>query len=283
MAGQVLAFPRRDRSAPAETDGLELLLAGPEDQRPATLLFLHGAAAGAWVWAEHAMPSLAASGWRCAAVSFRGHGNSWGRGLLHTWGLLDYLADARAALDALDGPVIVVAHSLGALVAQMMLGDQRIRGMVLMAPVPAEGLAAANMRLAITDPLLWQEVARMPWLAEGVAPPARLRHALFGEAMEDGHAAAHLSRMQPESIRALAEAQWPRPVASARLLGVPTLVLGAKADPLVPPDAVLRTAWFHGADRAMLDRIGHAMMLDTGWEQPLALARTWIEGLDLGR
>jgi pimeloyl-ACP methyl ester carboxylesterase len=87
--------------------------------------------------------------------------------------------------------------------------------------------------------------------------------------------------MQPESLRALAEAQWPRPVGSARLLGVPALVLGAKADPLVPQDAVLRTAWFHGADRAMLDRIGHAMMLDLGWEHPLTLARTWLEGLSL--
>lgn len=282
MAGQVLAFPRRDRSAPAETDGLELLLAGPEDQRPATLLFLHGAAAGAWVWAEHVMPSLAAGGWRCAAVSFRGHGHSWGRGLLHTWGLLDYLADARAALDALEGPVVLVAHSLGGLVAQMLLGDPRIRALVLMAPVPAEGLAAANMRLAFTDPLLWQEVARMPWLAEGVAPPARLRHALFGEALDDAAALGHLSRMQPESIRALAEAQWPRPVASARLIGVPALVLGSARDRLVPPDAVLRTAWFHGADRAMLDCVGHAMMLDAGWEQPLALARTWLEGQRFG-
>jgi pimeloyl-ACP methyl ester carboxylesterase len=279
MAGQVVAFPRRDRPAEDRADGLELLLAGPEDQRRATLLFLHGAAAGAWVWAEHVLPSLAADGWRCAALSFRGHGHSYGRGLLHTWGLLDYLSDARAALAALEGPVVIVAHSLGALVAQMLLGDPRIRGLVLMAPVPAEGLAAANMRLAFTDPLLWQEVARMPWLAAGLPAPERLRHALFSEALPEARAAEHLSRMQPESLRALAEAQWPRPVGSARLLGVPSLVLGAKADPLVPQDAVLRTAWFHGADRAMFDRIGHAMMLDAGWEQPLALARAWLDGL----
>jgi len=92
-----------------------------------------------------------------------------------------------------------------------------------------------------------------------------------------------MARMQPESLRALAEAQWPRPVASARLVGTPALVLGAAKDPLVPEDTVLRTAWFHGADRAMLDHIGHAMMLDAGWEQPVALALAWLEGLCLGR
>jgi pimeloyl-ACP methyl ester carboxylesterase len=282
VAGQVLAFPRRDRPEAAATEGLELLLAGPEEERPATVLFLHGASAGAWVWAEHAMPELAQAGWRCAAVSFRGHGQSSGRSALHSWGLLDYVSDARAALAAIDGPVVIVAHSLGALVAQMLLGDPRIRALVMMAPVSAEGLAAANVRLALTDPFLWHEVARMPWNAAGTAPPERLRRALFSETMPEERALALMARMQPESLRVLAEAQWPRPVGSARLLGVPALVLGASADPLVPQDVVLRTAWFHGADRAMVDRIGHAMMLDTGWEKPLALARAWLEGLSLG-
>jgi len=282
VAGQVLAFPRRDRPEPA-AEGIELLLAGPEAERPATLLFLHGAAAGAWIWAEHAMPAFAAAGWRCVAVSFRGHGESSGRGLLHTFGLLDYLSDVRAAMAAIEGPIVLVGHSLGALVAQMLLGDPRLAAVVMMAPVPAEGLAAASVRLALTDPLLWQEVARMPWLAAGVPPPERLRHALFSERLRDERAAALMARMQPESLRALAEAQWPRPVASARLVGVPALVLGATADPLVPQDAVLRTAWFHGADRAMLDRVGHAMMIDAGWEQPVALVRAWLEGLRLGR
>lgn len=282
MAGQVVAFPRREKPAEPQGDGLELLLSGPEDERPATVLFLHGAAAGAWIWAEHLMPALASAGWRTAAVSFRGHGASYGRSLLHTYGLLDYLVDARTAIAALEGPIVIVAHSLGALVAQMLLGDPRIKAMVLMAPVPAEGLAGANVRLALTDPLLWQEVARMPFLSAGTPPPERLRHALFSETMDEARAVSLLSRMQPESLRALAEAQWPRPVGSARILGVPMLVLGAKADPLVPQDAVMRTAWFHGADRAMLDRIGHAMMIDAGWDHPASLARAWIEGLSLG-
>ena len=283
MAGQILAFPRRDRPEEPAAEGLELLLAGPEAERPATLLFLHGAAAAAWVWAEHAMPAFAAAGWRSVALSFRGHGRSSGRALLHSLGLLDYLSDARAAIAAIEGPVVLVGHSLGALVAQMLLGDPRIAAIVMLAPVPAEGLAAVNVRLALTDPFLWQEVARMPWLAAGLAPPERLRHALFSARLPDERALALMARMQPESLRALAEAQWPRPVASARLVGTPALVLGAAKDPLVPEDTVLRTAWFHGADRAMLDHIGHAMMLDAGWEQPVALALAWLEGLCLGR
>ena len=283
MAGQVVAFPHRDCPQPEAAEGLELLVAGPKGERPANLLFLHGASVGAWVWAEHAMPAFARAGWRCGAVSFRGHGQSSGRSALHGWGLLDYVTDARAAIAAIEGPVVLVGHSLGALVAQMLLGDPRVAAIVMLAPVPAEGLAAVNVRLALTDPILWQEVARMPWLASGMRPPERLRSALFGAATTEERAFELMARMQPESLRALAEAQWPRAVASARLLGVPMLVVGPAADPLVAADSVLRTAWFHGADWAMLEGIGHAMMIDAAWERPIALALAWLEGLCLGR
>jgi len=262
---EVIPFRQRDQPVPAPVPGLELLRAGTADRHPATVLFLHGAAGGAWMWAEHLMGALAAAGWRTAALSFRGHGASAGREALHGLGLLDYVLDARQAIAALGGPVVLVGHSLGGLVAQMLLGDPRIRGMVLLATVTPEGLAGANWRLALTDPALWQEVARMPWADAGGAVPVRLRSALFSAQLPDHLAWGYIARLQPESLRALAEAQWPRPVASARLLGVPGLVVGAADDPLVPSDALLRTAWLHGAEHVTMDRLGHAMMLDADW------------------
>lgn len=262
---EVIPFRRRDPPPPEPLRGLEMLRAEATARHPVTLLFLHGAAGGAWMWAEHLMGALAASGWRSAALSFRGHGGSAGRETLHGFGLLDYLVDVRAAIAAIGGPVVLVGHSLGGLVAQMLLGDQRIRGLVLMAPVSAEGLAGANWRLAFSDPVLWQEVARMPWVDAGLISPVRLRSALFSDALPDHVAWGYIARLQSESLRALAEAQWPRPVASAQLLGVPSLVLSAADDPLAPPDSLLRTAWLHGAEHVTMDGLGHAMMLDAGW------------------
>ena len=274
----VIPFRRRTEAPPPEpARGLELLRAGTDEARPATVLFLHGAAGAAWMWAEHLMPALAAAGWRTAALSFRGHGGSAGRETLHGSGLLDYVLDARAAIAAIGGPVVLVGHSLGGLVAQMLLGDQRIRGLVLMATVPPEGLAGANWRLAFSDPVLWQEVARMPWVDTGFVSPVRLRSALFSDALPDHLAWSYIGRLQSESLRVLAEAQWPRPVASAQLLGVPSLVLGAAEDPLVPKDSLLRTAWLHGAEQATMDALGHAMMLDAGWPR---VAETILRFLD---
>ncbi|MDW8445482.1 MAG: alpha/beta hydrolase [Acetobacteraceae bacterium] len=274
-------IPFRGRSARLAPErlvigGLELLRAGERWDRRPTLLFLHGASAAAWVWAEHLMPELAEAGWRCAALSFRGHGGSRGRALLHGYGLLDYLLDARAALASLDGPAIVVGHSLGGLVAQMLIGDPRLRGLVLMAPVPPEGLAAASLKLAVSDPDLWREVARMPWAEAAETPPQRLRRALFSEALPDARAWSLLQRFQSESLRAVAEAQWPRPVASAHLLRLPALVLSSGRDPLMPADALARTAWFHGADHVVVDTVAHAMMLDHAWGDVVRALAAWL-------
>ncbi|WP_157967131.1 alpha/beta hydrolase [Elioraea thermophila] len=275
-------IPFRARAAGFEPERLvvgdiEVLRAGERNDRRPALLFLHGASAAAWVWAEHLMEPLAATGWRCVAVSFRGHGGSHGRALLHGYGLLDYLLDARAALASLDGPAIVIGHSLGGLVAQMLLGDPRLRGVVLMAPVPPEGLAAASLKLAFSDPDLWREVARMPWAEAVETPPQRLRRALFSEALPDARAWSLLQRFQSESLRAVAEAQWPRPVASARLLGLPALVLSSRIDPLVPADAVVRTSWLHGADHVVLETVAHAMMLDHAWGDVVRAVVAWLE------
>lgn len=282
MGGGAAVIPFRARAARFEPErveigGIEVLRAGDSSRGRPALLFLHGASAAAWVWAEHLMQPLTETGWRCVAVSFRGHGGSRGRAFLHGYGLLDYLLDARTALASLDGPAIVIGHSLGGLIAQMLLGDPRLRGLVLMAPVPPEGLAAASLKLAFSDPELWREVARMPWAEAAETPPQRLRRALFSDSLHEGRAWSLLQRFQSESLRAVAEAQWPRPVASARLLGLPALVLSSRIDPLVPTDAVARAAWLHGGDHATLDSVAHAMMLDHDWSSVARVLTGWLE------
>jgi pimeloyl-ACP methyl ester carboxylesterase len=51
---------------------LELLSTAQATAHP-PVLFLHGAAHGAWCWAEHFMPFLEQRGVECHALSFRGH------------------------------------------------------------------------------------------------------------------------------------------------------------------------------------------------------------------
>jgi pimeloyl-ACP methyl ester carboxylesterase len=243
--------------------GAMMFWPGPAEATP--VLLLHGAACGAWVWAEGFAARLA-RGRACAALDFpRRPGAS----------LADYAAAVRAALDVLGRPVLLVGHSLGALVAQRLLGDRRVAGAALLAPVPPEGLWGANARLALRDPGLWTACMRMTD-APGGAPDGFAR-ALFGAAMPREASRRHLRRLGGESLAVLWEAQLPQPVWPAWLLGKPALILAAAEDELVPLDMARRCAAWHGAPCEVRDGAGHLMMLDPGWAGVAERVARWAD------
>jgi pimeloyl-ACP methyl ester carboxylesterase len=242
----------------------------PRPGAPA-LLLLHGAACGAWVWEEGFGAQLASAGHAVFAPDF-------GRGRPgDAAGIADFIADARRALEAIRRPAVLVGHSLGGLVAQRMLTDAEVMGCALMAPVPPEGLAWANWRLAMADPPLWRALSRMTEPAGPAAESALLRRALFSATLPDPVALRHLRRMGGESRAALLEAQAPQPVPPAWGLGKPCIVYGARRDKLIPADAVVRTAAWHGCHFALLDEIGHVMMLDAAREALADRVINWLE------
>lgn len=242
----------------------------PRPGAPA-LLLLHGAACGPWVWAEGFGARLSQAGFRTFAPGFN-------RGTAQRpAGIADFADDARAAIAAIRQPVVIVGHSLGGLVAQRLLAESGVAGIALLAPAPPEGLAWANWRLAMADPPLWRAVARMTEPGAGLAHAALLKRALFSAAMPEALALRHLARMGAESRSALLEAQAPQPVPPAWGVGKPAVIYGARRDPLVPPDAVVRTAAWHAAPFALLDGMAHAMMLDRGWENLADRLLAWVE------
>lgn len=228
----------------------------------ARLLLLHGAACGPWIWAEGFAQRLAAAGHPCEALT------------LHGRTLYDRLSAVRAAL--VRGPALLVGHSLGALIAQRLLDDPRVRGAALIAPVPPEGLWWANAHLVASDPVLWNEVARMT--GPGEPSPAVLR-GLFGPAMDPAAALRYASRLGHESPAALMEAQMPQPIVPGWIHGRPVLVQAAEHDRLIPRDAVERCAAWHGVPVEVLSGAGHLVMLDAGWEAAADRIAAWAAGV----
>jgi pimeloyl-ACP methyl ester carboxylesterase len=277
VAGCAAAFHHRPmRSPDAMTlryDRGSLLAWDPPVPRPGApaLLLLHGAACGAWVWEEGFGARLASAGHAVFALEF-GRGTSAAPASLS-----DFAADARAALAAIRRPAVLVGHSLGALVAQRMLVESGVLGAALLAPVPPEGLAWANWRLAMADPPLWRAVARMTEPTGPASEAALLRRVLFSADLPDGAAARHLRRMGGESRVALLEAQAPQALPPAWGLGKPCVVYGARRDKLIPADAVVRTAAWHAAPFLLLDGMGHLMMLDTAREGLADRLTGWLE------
>jgi pimeloyl-ACP methyl ester carboxylesterase len=226
-----------------------------------SLLFLPGSGCGAWIWEQGFAAALAEAGCPGLALDFARAVSEQ-----QLAGLGDYVAQARAVLRRIEGPVVLVAHSLGALVAQHLLLEPAVRGAALLAPVPPEGLWLANARLAPAGPAPWPTAAPE----------------LFGAAMPAALGRRYLARMGNESRRALQEAQVPQPVPHGWLHGRPVLVLGAAQDRMIPAGAVRRCALWHGRAAEFLPEAGHMLMLEPCWPRIVARLLGWLRQANLG-
>jgi pimeloyl-ACP methyl ester carboxylesterase len=85
-------------------------------------------------------------------MDLRGHGQSGGRDKLHSWRIEDYVNDVLAALRRWESIRILVGHSMGGLVAQLVAGEAALDRLVLVAPSPTEGMLRNGIRMAIAHP-----------------------------------------------------------------------------------------------------------------------------------
>ena len=239
------------------------------------LLFVHGAYVGAWCWEEFFLDWFAARGHPAHAVSLRGHGGSPGRRELNDFGLAHYAEDVARAVAALPEPPVLVGHSMGAMVVQKYLERAEAPAAILACPVPAFGLMPSSFLLAWTRPALFAGLHDVA--SGGRASPEVLEEALFAGNIDPGRLAQCYQRMQRESRRALFDMSgWALPQ-FWRGTRAPTLVLGAEKDNLIRHGEVQGTARLLGAEYRLLEGLGHAIMMDEGWETAAETIAAWLE------
>jgi pimeloyl-ACP methyl ester carboxylesterase len=258
----------------SRTVSLEIITAGKPSGRP-TLLFVHGSFCGAWVWAEHFLPFFAEAGWRCVAVSLRGHGKSAGQKELDSFGLADYVADVASAARGLDRPPVVVGHSMGGLVAQRFVQRHKVAGLALLAPASLSGLGGSFVSMSLRHPALLRALGRVQSGKLEAADFEAIGRGLFSQDFPADLALRYLPLFQRESLRAnleLMAPQWFSVIGRPRL---PALVMGGLDDCFVPSADVRLTSMVWGAETHILD-VPHPMMLDTSWRVPAGILADWL-------
>jgi pimeloyl-ACP methyl ester carboxylesterase len=172
---------------------------------------------------------------------------------------------------------VVIAHSLGGLLAQMLIGRESMRTLVLMGSLPPDGMMFTTPRLAATEPAIFVE-AVTSILTDTKRPIALAgAHILFSEELPRDLVARYAARLQPEGPRAFLEAHAPGPILSALLFGIPTLVVAGGRDRIVSRAATLRTALYHGGEHRTRDELGHFQQLDPGAQDLAGDLLAWLD------
>lgn len=253
----------------------------PRDAR-ATLLIVHGYAEHGGRY-ERTGPDLARRGYRTWTIDLRGHGRSTGpRG--HVGSFDEYLDDVetlreRAASDAPPGPVFLVGHSMGGLVAILYALERPdgLKALALSSP-----LLALHPDVDLSGPISW--LARA---AARVLPRLRVNRALDPSAVSRSAETVAAYAADPLIVRgttlgwyAALGAALERAWSGAAGLRPPTWLAWAGADRLVDSAAPPRWAADAPAGRVTLsERPGlfHELFNEPERDQVLADLVDWLE------
>jgi pimeloyl-ACP methyl ester carboxylesterase len=112
-----------------------------------TIVFIHGFHDGSDIWAD-AIREMKTPNLQTISFDLPGMGTKTNDAGPFT--LERYANDVRLLINHIDGPVVVVAHSMGAQIVELAIADRskRVDGLVLIAPI---GLAGAGMSREAAD------------------------------------------------------------------------------------------------------------------------------------
>jgi pimeloyl-ACP methyl ester carboxylesterase len=226
-----------------------------------TIVFLHGAYQGGWVY-EDWQAYFALAGWRTIALSLRNHPGSY---VLEDHQFLalqldDYIDDVLKIADWLDRPFVLVAHSMGGVVGQKAaerLPD--LAALVLLGSGPPRGLGASRPKDLPT------EVASIPDYEQ-------VKHHMFGT-IEEGAYADFYARLVPETPSVMNLTGRGRVSVNPALIRAPVLAVDAEHDRNQFGPAFVD---FYAADYIHVPGASHALMLGP-WAMEVANAiHCWL-------
>ncbi len=245
--------------------------------KPQKLLFVHGICVGAWIWEENFFPYFSNAGFDCYALSLRGHAGSEGHEGINYWNLTDYTDDLHTIAEQIEGPLIVIGHSLGGAVVQDWIRTGgKAEAAALLASVPPWGLAHSAWRMALTAPDLYRELIKLNTIGPHAADTDIMRRSLFSDVVTAEEFLQFMEKTQGESLVVGMALQGMRPFAPLPWSTPPMFVLGGQDDKLIPMDEVWRTAVYYRTRATIIPHLSHSVMVDTHWLNGADALHEWI-------
>lgn len=229
-----------------------------------TVVLIHGAWHGSWCW-HNVEQHLGAAGINSVAVNLPGH-NTPGSSKRIWNSMRSYVDHVHGVLDALDGDVVLVGHSMGGLIVQRVLETHPTAAAMLVASVPPLGVGGALVRLAGSHPdQVAETLALSLWPV--VSDDDRVREQFFSPDTPEDVVAAAGAKLQNESYVAFLSMLFrhARPDA-VKQNGTPISVIAARFDTIFTLEEQTALAGAYNVELDVID-CAHDIMLEPQWPE----------------
>jgi non-heme chloroperoxidase len=247
------------------------------------IVMLHGANEGGWCF-DRFKTVFQSLGWTCHAPDLIGHGTKAvdAAKTLVGVGMADYRAELEAFLKTVPPQPVLLGHSMGAVLAQLLAASGLARALILVAPAPRSGI------LPPTDgeKKLGQDLMGLgPFWKTIINPDFDLARIYTLNRVPEAEQRATFDRFGPESGRAFFELFfWMFDRSGATVVDTnavicPVLCLVGADDRIVSPQTARATAEpYRNAKFCELQGHGHMLVLEPGADTIARRIAEWIPG-----
>lgn len=239
------------------------------------MVFVHGASAGSWNW-ETFLDWFSGKGYDCYAVNLRGHAPNPALDDLGTVTTLDYVADVNALLDELGEPVILVGHSMGGVVAQVVAAKRQVKALVLASTGPVSGVKFKHPPFNIWFVL--HVIKSIPAMIrkKALKPGRKVLLKSVLNRMDPAGQAKYLPLFVPESGAVGVEVLKGEVAGDVSHADIPKLVISGDQDKTSVIEMQREIAEQQRADLIELPGHGHMFMIEPGWEDCAERLYKWL-------
>jgi len=246
-----------------------------------TIVMIHGMWGGGWCW-EYYKNFFEEKGYQCHTPYLRYHEvdpQDDPDPRLGATSLLDYAQDLEDYIQKLDQKPILMGHSMGGLLAQMLGARDIATALVLLTPASPAGIIALRYSVLksfwgiLSKPGFWKNPHRMQY-----------ESAVYSmmEVLEEPERKSIYDRFVYESGRALTEiAFWNLGVRGASVdsakVNCPVLVVGGGKDRITPPTVVRKVAQKYKGTYIEFGDHAHMVIVEKGWEKIAGFVDYWLE------
>ena len=248
-----------------------------------SIVMIHGIGMGAWYW-ENFKGFFEARGYRCHTPILRHHDVDPREPPplgLATTSLLDYAQDLEEYIQDLEEKPLLMGHSMGGLLAQMLAARGLASAIILLTPVPPSGInnttwTTCNTFLNIYSKWgYWRKPARLSF-----------RAALYGglHLIPEKDQKPTYERFVYDSGRAYFEmAMWYMDIRGAARVDAakvtcPVLVVAATLDKVTLPQSIRKIAAKYKSVSTYkeFENCAHWLLIEPGWEKVAEFVSSWI-------